>query len=173
MPKKRNNNFYTDSDDNDNRRLNLAQGMAEKIGVKTNVDREFSIVVPKGGFEQRPAPTSKPQRPRARAIAYDYDSRTLYIVFRDGTWWEYRDVGAQTFVDLSTADSTSEFLPRLENVCSGHGPANLSNITEERQERLSYAAESSARLQQILILEDGDIFRRGDLKFNPERDDKV
>lgn len=149
--------------DNLNRVLNLALGMAEKIGIESPIDKQFKVEVPSEGFKQLAANTTNPSRPRAQAIAYNFDNRSLYVVFRDGTWWEYRNCPVSYFEGLKNTDSTGKYLRESGlDTWSDMGAADLSNLSDERKERLTYAAEASARLQQTLILEEDDIQRRGD-----------
>jgi hypothetical protein len=148
--------YFEDQEERFNRILNLAQGMADKIGVETPVDQRFQVAVPSEGFKQLAANTTNPIRPRAKAIAYDFDKRSLYVVFRDGAWWEYEDCPVSHFENLKNTDSTGKYL-----ASSGldrwptMGPADPLEMTEEQRTRFEYAAESSARLQQTLILEEG------------------
>lgn len=154
--------YYENTGDKANRILNLALGMAEKIGLEAPVDTRFSVAVPAEGFKQQAANTTNPIRPRAKAVGYDFDTRSLYVVFRDGTWWEYRNCPVSHYENLMTTDSTGKYLASSGlDRWPDMGPADLSAITSERQERLSYAAEASARLQQTLILEEDETQLRG------------
>lgn len=154
--------YYESAADKANRILNLALGMAEKIGVETPVDQRFQVAVPAEGFKQQAANTTNPVRPRAKAIAYDFDKRSLYVVFRDGTWWEYENCPVSHYENLKNTDSTGKYLassgldrwPQM-------GPADPLEMTEEQRTRFEYAAEASARLQQTLILEEDQTQLRG------------
>lgn len=162
MAKRKSNRYYENTGDTANRILNLALGMAEKIGVETPVDKRFVVAVPEEGFKQQAANTTNPIRPRAKAVGYNFDNRSLYVVFRDGTWWEYRNCPISHYENLKTTESTGKYLASsgLDN-WPDMGPANLDDLASERKERLSYAAEASARLQQTLILEEDDVQLRG------------
>jgi hypothetical protein len=156
VAKNKSGRYFEDQEERFNRILNLAQGMADKIGVDTPVDQRFQVAVPSEGFKQLAANTTNPIRPRAKAIAYDFDKRSLYVVFRDGAWWEYRDCPVSHFENLKNTDSTGKYLASSGLDRWGDmGPADPSEMNEERRERLNYASESSARLQQKLILEEG------------------
>ena len=163
MPKKSGYNYFKQTSDEANRRLNLTIGMAEKLGAAHWTDKEFQVTVPSEGFKQLAANTTNPPRPRAKAIAYDFNKRSLYVVFRDGTFWEYRNCPVSHFENLQNTDSTGQYLASsgLDH-WSDMGPADLDDMTSERKERLSYAAESSGRLQQSLILDNGTTQLRGD-----------
>lgn len=162
MAKRRSDRYYENTGDKANRILNLALGMAEKIGVEAPVDSRFSVAVPAEGFKQQAANTTNPTRPRAKAVGYNFDNRSLYVVFRDGTWWEYRNCPVSHYENLKSTDSTGKYLASSGlDTWPDMGPANLDDITDERKERLTYAAEASARLQQTLILEDDETQLRG------------
>lgn len=148
--------------DNLNRVTNLVQGMADKIGVQSPFDKEFVVEVPSEGFKQLAANTTNPTRPRAKAIAYNFENRSLYVVFRDGTWWEYRNCPVSYFEGLKNTDSTGKYLRESGlDTWSDMGPADIDEMSSERKERLSYAAEASGRLQQTLILEEDNTQLRG------------
>lgn len=154
--------IYKDTSDKANRTLNLAQGMAEKLKIKTPVDKNFVVAIPKSGFKQQAANTTYPKRPRAKAIAYDFNKRSLFVVFRDDTWWEYRDCPVSHFENLKTTESTGKYLASsgLDTWPDMH-QADPLEMTEEQRVRLEYATEHSARLQQIIILEEDETQLRG------------
>jgi KTSC domain len=155
------NKYYEDTQERANRILNLAQGMADKLNLQTPVDKAFKVAVPSEGFKQLIANTTNPIRPRAKAIAYDFDKRSLYVVFRDGTWWEYRNCPVSHFDNLQNTDSTGKYLASSGlDTWPDMGAADPGDMSAERKERLVQASETSARLQQTLILEEGDIQRR-------------
>jgi len=156
MPKK-NNGYYKRSADNANRVLNLSQAFAEKLGVQSPIDKAFSAAIPmeiSQGFRQRSANTTNPSRPRAQAIAYHSETKVLYVVFRDGTWWEYRNCPPIHWQNLQTTESTGKYLRESGlDKWPDMGPANVSDLPEDgglsasSKEMLSYAAEVSKRMQ--------------------------
>lgn len=158
--------------DEANKRLNIALRSQEKVEAKSSVDLEgkfawdeatlasstesslpvnFDITVPNdvvtGGEEMLDAPTKNPSRPRAYAIGYNPQSKTVYIVFRSGAWWQYNDVGTDVWLGLKNSDSTNEYLPTLEMACSSHGPARLNDMSSASQEKLSYTAAIASNIQ--------------------------
>jgi hypothetical protein len=161
MPKKyksyNNPNYFRRAADQSNRVLNLSQAFAEKLGVESPIDKAFSAAIPmeiSQGFRQVTANTSNPSRPRAQAIAYNSETNTLYVVFRDGTWWEYRNCPAIHWQNLQTTDSTGKYLRESGlDAWPDMGPANVSDLPEDgglsasSKELLSYAAEVSKRMQ--------------------------
>ena len=83
---KKQSNYYKNSFDPSQRVLNIAQAMADKLGLQTPIDKTFSVAIPdevQKGFRQQTANTSNPSRPRAQAIGYDFSKNTLYVVFRN------------------------------------------------------------------------------------------
>lgn len=162
MPKK-SDNYYKRTAEESNRRLNLTLGMADKVGATPWTEKEFRVAVPAEGFKQVAANTTNSNRPRAKAIGYDFDSRSLYVVFRDGTWWEYRNCPVSHYENLSTTDSTGGYLISSGlNSWPDMGPADIDSMPTERKTRLTYAAEFSGRLQQTLMLEDDNNQLRGE-----------
>jgi hypothetical protein len=100
------------------------------------------------GFDVESAPTQKPSRPRALAIAYNSNTKVVYIVFRDNTWWQYNDVGTDIWMGLSSSSSTNDYLPVLENACSSHGPAQLIDMSAAAMAQLSGISQVASRLQR-------------------------
>ena len=100
------------------------------------------------GFTSGVAPTNNPSRPRAYAIAYNPNSKTVYIVFRSNAWWKYNDVSTEVWLGLSGSSSTNDYLPTLESSCSSHGPADLTDMSSASWAQLSSLASSASRLQK-------------------------
>lgn len=169
-------NFYLNNkeqrEDYLNRVLNLALRSQEKVDQKSSVDLEgkfawddaalaassqasgesnFDITIPTdvvtGGEEMIDAPTQNPKRPRAYAIGYNPQTKTVYIVFRSGAWWQYNDVGTDVWLGLKSSRSTNEYLPTLENSCSGHHAANLDDMSPASKEKLNYTASIASNIQ--------------------------
>lgn len=155
-----------------NKKLNIALRSQEKVETKSSVDLEgkfawddakvlasreteaplnLDITIPNdvvtGGEEMISAPTKNPSRPRAYAIGYNPQSKIVYIVFRTGAWWQYNDVGTDVWLGLKNSDSTNAYLPTLEQACSSHGPASLTDISSASQEKLSYTAAIASNIQ--------------------------
>jgi hypothetical protein len=74
----------------------------------------------------------------------------LYVVFRDGTQWQYDNVGANHWEAIQITDSTGRYL-----ASSGldrwptMGPADTENISPEAQARLSQTAATASRIQKV------------------------
>jgi hypothetical protein len=116
--------------------------------VPNDVLANSSSSVSDAGLSVSTAPTSKPSRPRALAIAYNPTTKVIYIVFRDNTWWQYNDIGTDVWMGLSSGSSTSDYLPTLENECSSHGPAQLINMSASAMAQLSGLAETADRIRK-------------------------
>jgi hypothetical protein len=130
-----------------NRILNLGLRAQEKILIDSPFAEQFKVVLPS---EFRHANTIDSSRPRAHAIGYNYESRTLYVVFRDGKQWQYDNVGANHWEAIQITDSTGRYL-----ASSGldrwptMGPADTENMSPEAQARLSQTAATASRIQKV------------------------
>jgi KTSC domain len=100
------------------------------------------------GMTSSVAPTSNPTRPRAYAIAYNPNTKTVYIVFRSNAWWKYNDVSTDVWLGLAGSSSTNDYLPILEGACSSHGPANIVDMSAASWAQLSSLASSASRIQK-------------------------
>jgi hypothetical protein len=164
--------YYKSARDVQNRKLNLAVGMMEKLDFKERFDeawKDFEVEVPKDirdanrenenvGSSQLSAPTSNPSRPRALAIGYNPNTNTLYVVFRDNTWWEYRNVPSNLWIGLKNSSSTGKYL-RASGLDDwpDMGPANLNDsggddddgggMSPGAKAQLNYAAQVASRMQ--------------------------
>lgn len=61
-------------------------------------------------FSMEPTSSSKPERPRTLRAGYNHKTKTLNVVFRDGTWWEYREVPEEMWEEFKTAPSKGKYL---------------------------------------------------------------
>ncbi|NBW10072.1 MAG: KTSC domain-containing protein [Caulobacteraceae bacterium] len=57
-----------------------------------------------------PTTSTNPSRPRTIKAGYDFSTKTLTVVFRDGTWWEYREVPDFMWYDFMQAESKGKYL---------------------------------------------------------------
>jgi hypothetical protein len=62
-----------------------------------------------------PTATTNPERPRTLAAGYDYDSRTLRVVFRDSTPWEYYEVPLAVWAGFQRTGSPGRFINDVLN----------------------------------------------------------
>lgn len=134
-------------EENKNRILNLGLRAQEKLLIDSPFAEQFKVVLPS---EFRHANTTDSSRPRAHAIGYSYESRTLYVVFRDGTQWQYDNVGANHWEAIQTTDSTGRYLASSGlDKWPTMGPANTENLSPEAQARLSQTAATASRIQKV------------------------
>ena len=113
---------------------------------------DFKSVIPRdvkeAGVRMETAPTSNPERPRAKTLGYNPNTNTLYIVFRDNTWWEYRNVPVSMWVGIQNSSSTGKYLVKSGlNQWSDMGPADLSTMSEEAKTRMADNASKADRIQ--------------------------
>jgi hypothetical protein len=113
---------------------------------------DFKSVIPRdvkeAGVRMETAPTSNPERPRAKTLGYNPNTNTLYIVFRDNTWWEYRNVPVSMWVSIQNSSSTGKYLAKSGlNQWSDMGPADLSTMSEEAKTRMADNASKADRIQ--------------------------
>lgn len=114
---------------------------------------DFEVTIPNDvQTEMRSAPTTNPTRPRALTIGYNPNERKLIVVFRDNTWWEYRNVPAEMWVALKASKSTGKYLREsgLDN-WGDMGPANQDNLSESTKVRFSQASMIASRIQSGLM----------------------
>lgn len=152
MAKRKQQNYYKDSQDLANKKLNLAVGMMEKTGFDTRFDDQWQVELPNDvrdvGSQMSTAPTQNPKRPRALSIGYNPNTKTAYIVFRDNTWWQYEDVSTDVWLGLKNSKSTNSYLPTLEGNCSSHGPAQISDMSAGTLARFTETAAMASSIQK-------------------------
>jgi hypothetical protein len=133
----------------------------QKAKIKTRFDEvseelaktnDFTSVIPRdvkeAGVRMETAPTSNPERPRAKTLGYNPNTNTLYIVFRDNTWWEYRNVPVSMWVGIQNSSSTGKYLAKSGlNQWPDMGPADLSTMSEEAKTRMADNAAKADRIQ--------------------------
>jgi hypothetical protein len=86
------------------------------------------------GAQMTPTSSSKPERPRTLKAGYDPDQEKLIVVFRDGTWWEYRNVPAEMWEAFRLAPSKGIYL-RESGLDSWkeNGPADINAMPRHRR----------------------------------------
>lgn len=69
-------------------------------------------------------------------------------MFRDNTWWEYRNVPVSMWVGIQNSSSTGKYLAKSGlNQWSDMGPADLSTMSEEAKTRMADNASKADRIQ--------------------------
>lgn len=139
--------------------------------AKTN---DFVSAIPRdvteAGVRMETAPTSNPERPRAKSIGYNLNTNTLYVVFRDNTWWEYRKVPVSFWVGIQNSASTGKYLDKSGlDRWKDMGPADLSTMSEEAKTRLADNASKADRIQssgldQYLLGNSGELSPQSSVK---------
>lgn len=171
------NNYWSSSrtqrDENLNRLLNLALRSQEKIDQLSSVDLEgkfawddatvmanaeadkalnFDVTIPTDvlstAMEMETAPTSNPKRPRAWTVGYNPGTRTLLVIFRDNTWWQYDNVPTDLWIALKSSSSTGKFLRESGlDQWPSMGPADMDSLSAATKEQFSYTAAIASNIQ--------------------------
>jgi hypothetical protein len=122
---------------------------------KQQDDAKYSEVIPDKDtdvnnvqFQQITAPTNNPSRPRALAAGYNAKTKTLYIAFRSGAWWQYENVSTDVWLGLTNSSSTNDYLPVLEAACSSHGPAQIRSMSAATLAQFSDVAQKAGNIQK-------------------------
>jgi hypothetical protein len=97
-------------------------------------DRDFEVDAPR----MEMTGSSNPQKPRTVQAGYDAKNKVLTVVFRDGTWWEYRDVPRDLWEGFRSADSKGRFL-RSSGLdgWADMGPANIGEMPRHRRVQMN------------------------------------
>jgi KTSC domain len=95
------------------------------------------------------APTKNPKRPRALTIGYNPNTRTLIVVFRDNTWWQYNDVPVHMWIGLRDSGSTGEFL-KTEGLDTwpDMGPADMGALSAGITAQIAESAQTANNIQK-------------------------
>jgi len=94
----------------------------------------------------RPTSSSNPKRPRTVAAGYDPSRKVLTVVFRDGTFYNYYEVGTQMWESFRGAWSKGWYIKRWLDK-KPRGMADMSYASARAQEELY----RTARTNQILF----------------------
>jgi KTSC domain len=106
-------------------------------------DPEFETA----SFSMSPTPSTNPKRPRTTSAGYDYSTETMTVVFRDGTWWEYRGISKDMWEEFKMSPSPGKFL-RESGLDSWDdmGPANVGAMPAHRRVKINENAAQASRL---------------------------
>lgn len=156
-----------------NKILNFALRSQEKIDTQSSVDLEgkfawddaailanaesentptFDITIPTDvlntAIEMETAPTSNPKRPRAWTLGYNPNSKTLLVIFRDNTWWQYNNVPTEMWIGIKSTQSTGKYLRESGlDKWPDMGPADMDSLSAATKEQLSYTAAIASNIQ--------------------------
>jgi len=98
-----------------------------------------------------PTSTTNYRRPRTVAAGYDPESKTVTVVFRDGTFYNYYDVPPTVWLKFHTSLSKGPMLNRANRkqgfdgdlLKYRHGPADISSLTPIAQEFMYTVARTA------------------------------
>ena len=100
-------------------------------------DDDFEMM-DRGGASMSVTSSSNPDRPRTLQAGYDRGSRTLTVIFRDGTWWEYRDVPEGLWQAFNAAESKGKFMRSSGlDTWGDMGPADVTNMPRHRRAQMN------------------------------------
>lgn len=86
--------------------------------------------------------SSNPARPRTLRAGYDYQTQKLVVVFRDGTWYEYRGVSPDMWHGFQQAESKGKYLRESGlDTWMDKGPANVGAMTRAQRVQMSNTTE--------------------------------
>jgi hypothetical protein len=91
--------------------------------------------------------SSNPAKPRTLQAGYDYASGTMTVVFRDGTWWEYKGVPPELWDGFKSAESKGKYL-RSSGLdgWSNMGPADVTKMPLHRRVKMNGLTQLAERL---------------------------
>lgn len=120
----------------DRKAATLLDNMLSEAETSTE-DSSFEVV-DTGGPAMLPTTSTNPSKPRTLKAGFDYENQTLVVVFRDGTWWEYRNVPVNLWDGFKAAESKGRYLRESGlDQWDSMGPANIDNMPKHRREALN------------------------------------
>ncbi len=136
--------FYSPVDTDDTRYLTRTDNFSE------NFDNRQGAAV---ALSDIPTSSTNAARPRTVAAGYDPDEKTITVVFRDGTFWNYYDVPPSVWIKFHQSYSKGPLLnnPSSKQAFKGdllnykNGPADPSSLSPTAQEFL-YRAVRTAQI---------------------------
>lgn len=92
-----------------------------------------------------PTSTTNPQRPRTLAAGYDHHRKTISVVFRDGTIWNYYGCSIQMWNAFKRAPSKGVYIRTRLDPMGDYGPAENNGQTTlpENLRRFASTLQSS------------------------------
>lgn len=124
-----------------NRWINTLMG-EENPDIAIPEDPDFEVDSGAHSAAMSVTSSSNPARPRTLKAGYDYKTKTLTVVFRDGLWWEYRNVEPEVWTGFQSAPSKGKFLISSGlNQWEDMGPANVAIMPKHRRIQMSSTQE--------------------------------
>jgi len=81
--------------------------------------------------------SSKPERPRTLRAGYDYQGERMVVVFRDGTWYEYKNVSVEMWQSFQSAPSKSPLLDSTTFTSLDRGAISPSTMSRAQRVQMS------------------------------------
>jgi hypothetical protein len=82
--------------------------------------------------------STNPSRPRTIRAGYDFEEEKLIVVFRDGTWYEYRGVPAEMWYDFQMAPSKGAYLRESGlDTWMDKGPADVGSMPKAQRAQMA------------------------------------
>lgn len=111
-----------------------------------------------------PTSTTNPERPRTVAAGYDVKRKTLTVVFRDGTFYNYYEVGPDEWAYFKSKRSKGEVIrERLDSHPRGYADIN-SNLFSESARFTLYQISRTSQIHY-----DGRQQNRASKKAKPKK----
>ena len=101
-------------------------------------------IVDDSGFQAVMSMTtsSNPSKPRTLSAGYDRSTGTMTVVFRDGTWWEYRGVPEDMWQGFNSATSKGTFMRESGlDSWADMGPSDVGSMPYHRRIQMAGLTE--------------------------------
>lgn len=90
--------------------------------------------------------SSKPERPRTLRAGYDRANQRLIVVFRDGTWYEYREVPEEMWQGFQASQSKSAFIESSGMNDLPRGSISPGSLSKSRRVQMASLKNFSKRM---------------------------
>ena len=90
--------------------------------------------------------SSKPERPRTLRAGYDRQNQRLVVVFRDGTWYEYKGVDEDMWQEFRGSVSKSSLLDSSQYLGLDRGPIGPGSLSKSRRVQMTSLKKFSQRM---------------------------
>lgn len=128
--------FAFDQDDH-GRPISSGEGDYEVIDIEEMDDTTPEAAPgPAAILSVIPTSTTNPQRPRTLAAGYDHQRKTITVMFRDGTMWNYYGCSPTLWNSFKRAPSKGVFIATRLDPMGDYGPAETGD-TDARQEAVA------------------------------------
>jgi hypothetical protein len=114
----------------------------ENPGVQVPDDDDFEVDTSTSFPVLSTTTSTNSAKPRTLKAGYDFKEQKLIVVFRDGTWWEYRGVPDFMWYDFTAAESKGRFLRESGlDQWGDMGPADVTNMPKHRRVQMANTQE--------------------------------